>query len=76
MHEQAICVRLNPDLEDARRPRIKIELSLPNTGACAHHLNVAGNDATRAPDVVAMTHGAVADISDDFHVGVSVRREA
>jgi hypothetical protein len=55
--------------------RLKIELGVPNTGASAHHLNVASGDASGTPQAVAMGHRAVADISDDFHLRVGMRGE-
>jgi hypothetical protein len=45
----AVCPRPDPDLEDSRDLWLKIELSVLNTGARAHHLNVAGGDAIRIP---------------------------
>jgi hypothetical protein len=46
-----------------------------DAGTCADHLNIAGSDASLIPLAVAMTHRTVADISDDFHVGMGVRWE-
>jgi hypothetical protein len=44
---------------------LTVELSVLNPGTCAHHLNIAGNDTSRIPQVVAMAYCAVAHIGDD-----------
>ena len=62
-------------MEDARGLWLQIGFGVPNTSASAHHLNVAGDDASLIPQAVAMAHRTVADIGDDFHIGVGMRRE-
>ena len=44
--------------------------------AGAHHLDVAGVGAALVPDRILVGDGAGADIGDDFHVAVRMRREA
>jgi hypothetical protein len=46
-----------------------------DTGTCAHHLHVAGDNAARISQVVTMAQYAVAHKGNDLHVGVGMRRE-
>ncbi|MNT19068.1 hypothetical protein D3C72_1543050 [compost metagenome] len=47
-----------------------------DAGARAHHLHVAGLGAALVAQVVLVGDGPLADVGDDFHVLVRVRREA
>jgi hypothetical protein len=47
-----------------------------DAGARAHHLDVARLGAALVAQVVLVGDRAFADIGDDLHVGVRVRREA
>src|SRR5580704_5934025 len=67
---------LDPDLEQARRLVLEIVFGMANAGAGRHHLYIA---SARPPGVahgILMRDRAVADIGDDLHVGVRMRRKA
>jgi hypothetical protein len=49
---------------------------MAHAGAGAHHLDVAGLGAALIAERVLVRDRALADIGDDLHVGVRVRREA
>src|SRR5262245_32847828 len=68
--------RLNPDLEQRRGHRFPIVLGVANAGPCAHYLNVARLGAAFIAEAVLMRDRARADIGDDLHVGMRVRRKA
>ena len=55
--------------------RLKIELGVLDAGPCTHDLNITCDDTPPISKTVAMAHGTVTDIRDDFHVDVAVRRE-
>ena len=48
---------------------------MTDAGPGTHDLDVAGHGATDIADAVFMRDGALADIGDDFHVGVRVTAE-
>ena len=66
----ALRLRFDPDLEDLGRLRLQIVFGVTDTGAGAHHLNVARFGAALVAEAVLMGDRALADIGDDFHVGV------
>ena len=68
--------RLDPDLEERGRLRLEIVFGVADAGAGAHHLHVAGFGAALVAQAVLVGDRAFADIGDDLHVGVRVRREA
>ena len=49
---------------------------MADAGAGAHHLHVASLGTALVALVVLMADGAFADVGDDFHVRMRVRREA
>jgi hypothetical protein len=68
--------RLDPDLEYPGQFRLGVVFGVTNAGAGAHDLNIAGDGAALVAQAVLMGDGPVADIGDDLHVRVRVRREA
>src|ERR1051325_1437535 len=71
----AAAVRYDPDLEDPRRLGFAVVFGVADTGAGRHDLHVAGFGAALVAEAVLVADGAVADIGDDLHVRVRVRRE-
>ena len=69
-------VRDDPYLKDFGDTRLQVVFGVANTAACAHHLHVARHSATLVAEVVLMGDGALADVGDDFHVRMQMRREA
>jgi hypothetical protein len=67
---------LDPDLEDPRRAGLEIVFGVAHAGAGTHYLNIASLGAALVAQTVLMRDGALADVSDDFHIGVRMRREA
>src|SRR6516162_1349410 len=67
--------RQDPDLEDPRRLGLQIVLRVTDTGSGTHHLHVAGFGAAVVTEAVLVGDGTLADIGDDLHVGVRVRRK-
>src|SRR6185437_8943918 len=65
-----------PDLEDSRLGRLQIIFGVADAAAGAHHLYVARFGPALVAEAVLMRDRALADIGDDFHVGVGVRRKA
>ncbi len=49
---------------------------MADAGAGRHHLDIAGAGAALVAQTVLMRDRALADISDDFHVAVRMRRKA
>src|SRR5579871_4392633 len=68
--------RLDPDLEDAGGFRLQIIFGMADAAARAHHLHVTGFGAAMIAHAVAMSDGALTDISDDFHVGMGMGRKS
>src|SRR6185437_10576583 len=68
--------RLDPDLEDPCLGRLQIVFGVADAAASAHHLHVARFGSALVAETVLMRDRALADIGDDFHVGVGVRRKA
>src|SRR6266446_1822705 len=68
--------RYDPDLEDPGRPRLEIVFGVPDARSGSHHLHVACLGTTLVAEAVLVRNGTLADIGDDFHVGVGVRRKA
>src|SRR5262249_57434896 len=66
----------DPDLENPGRTLLQIVLGVANAGAGAHHLHVAGVDPAFISETVLVGDCALADVGDDFHVGVGVGRKA
>src|SRR3984893_953264 len=64
---------LDPDLEDFCLGRLQIIFGVAYAGARAHHLHVARFGAALVAETVLMGDRALADIGDDFHVGVGMR---
>jgi hypothetical protein len=54
----------------------QIVFGVADAGAGAHHLDVSGFGPAVVAETVLVRHRPFADIGDDFHVGVRVRREA
>ena len=73
---RASLARLKPDLKDLGPLVGRADLGVLNTGACAHHLHVAGFGPAFIAQAVAMRDIAFADIGDDLDVAVRVRRKA
>jgi hypothetical protein len=46
-----------------------------DTGACAHHLDVAGTHGAFGAQGVAVPQHALADVGDDLDVAVAMQRE-
>src|SRR6516164_1752032 len=67
--------RQDPDLEDPGRARLQIVLRMTDTGSGAHHLHVTGFGTAFVAEAVLMGDRTLADIGDDLHVGVRVRRK-
>src|SRR3546814_4252397 len=66
----------DPDLEQRRLLVLQVELAVGDAGAGAHHLDVACRGAARIAHGVAVADRAGADIGDDLHVAVRMRRKA
>ncbi len=49
---------------------------MADAGAGAHHLHVARDSAAFVAEAVLVRDRALADVGDDLHVGVRMRREA
>ncbi len=62
--------RYDPDLEDPGRPRLEIVFGVPDAGPRTHHLHIACLGTALVAEVVLVRDGALADVGDDFHVGV------
>src|SRR4029077_7787322 len=67
--------RPGSDLEDPGGARLQIVLRMTDAGAGTHHLHVAGLGAALVAETVLMGDRPLADIGDDLHVGVWVRRK-
>jgi len=63
-------------LEYARRRRLEIVFGMPDARPGAHHLHIARLGTALVAEVVLVRDGPLADIGDDFHVGVRVSRKA
>ena len=72
----AAAVRDDPDLEDPGGLGFQVVLRMDDAGTGAHHLHVAGLGAALVAQAVLVGDRAFADIGDDLHVTVRVRREA
>src|SRR5262249_38319463 len=68
-------VRDDPDLKDLGRPALAVVLRMADAGAGTHHLDVARFSAAAVALVVFVGDRALADIGDDLHVGMGMRRE-
>jgi hypothetical protein len=66
---------LDPDLEDPGGRRLEVVFRMADAGTCAHHLDVAGFGPALVAEAVLVADGALADVGDDLHVRVRVRRE-
>src|SRR6516165_3720928 len=67
--------RQDPNLEDPGGARLQIVLRVTDSGPRTHHLHVAGFGASLVAEAVLMGDRTLADIGDDLHVGVRVRRK-
>src|SRR6516165_7474572 len=67
--------RQDPDLEDPGRAGFQIVFRVTDAGSGAHHLHVAGFGTAFVAKTVLMGDRPFADIGDDLHVGVRVRRK-
>src|SRR5689334_9208437 len=65
----------NPNLKDFCHDGFEIVLGVPDSGTCAHHLNVARFGPALVAEAIPMRDRAFAHIGDDFHVGVRVERK-
>jgi hypothetical protein len=54
----------------------QVVFGVPDTGAGAHHLHVSGFGSAFIAETVLVRHRAFANVGDDFHVRVRVRRKA
>ena len=72
----AIGFRGDPDLKKPRRLMLQIVFGVADPAAGAHHLHVSGFGSTLVAEAVLVRHRTFADVGDDFHVGVWVRRKA
>ena len=54
----------------------QVVFGVPDTGAGAHHLDVSGFGSAFIAETVLVRHRAFANVGDDFHVRVRVRRKA
>src|SRR5258708_9260292 len=68
--------RYDPDLEDPGRPRLEIVFGVPDARSGSHHLHVACLGTALVAEAVLVRDGALADVGDDFHVGVGMRRKS
>src|SRR5690606_26181766 len=68
-------VRIDPYLEQGRLDVFGIIFGVSDACASRHDLNVTGFGAALIAKAVLMGDRAFADIGDDFHVGMGVRRE-
>jgi hypothetical protein len=68
--------RFDPDLEDARRLGLQVELRMQDAGAGRHDLDVADLGAAAVAQVVLVADRALAHVGDDLHVAVAVAVEA
>src|SRR5262249_37106443 len=67
--------RQDPKLENPSGARLHIVLRVTDPGSRTHHLYVAGLGAAFVAEVVLMGDRTLADIGDDLHIGVRVRRK-
>lgn len=72
----AAAVRDDPDLEDPGGLGFQVVFRMDDAGTGAHHLHVAGLGAALVAQAVLVGDRAFADIGNDLHVAVRVRREA
>src|SRR3546814_4420273 len=72
----APAARHDPDLEEGRRFVLQIIFRVADAAARAHHLHVARLRAALVAQAVLTGDRAGADIGDDLHVRVRVRRKA
>ncbi len=72
----AAFTRDDPDLEQPTQTVPQIMFAVCHAGACTHHLHIACFGAAQIAHAVAVGDRTFADISDDFHIVVRVRREA
>src|SRR5262249_20138159 len=66
----------DPDLEEIGRLILEVVLGMADAAARRHHLDLAGAGATAVAEAVAMADRATADIGDDLHVAMRMRRKA
>ena len=69
-------VGLDPDLEQGRLLVLQIIFGVGDAGPGAHHLHVAGAGAALVAHRILVGDRAGADVGDDFHVAVRMRRKA
>src|SRR6516162_47863 len=67
--------RLDPELEYLSRLRLEIILRVPNPGPGAHDLHIARFGTALVAEAVLVGNCALPHISDDFHIGMRVRRK-
>ncbi len=72
----AALVGLDPDLEDAGIGILQIIFGMGHPAAGRHHLDVARRGAAGIAQIVLVGDRAFADVGDDLHVAMRVRREA
>jgi hypothetical protein len=69
-------LRAPKDLENPSWLLFQVVFGVPDTGAGAHHLHVSGFGSAFIAETVLVRHRAFANVGDDFHVRVRVRRKA
>jgi len=72
----AAVARKQPDLEELEGAFVAIVLGMTDPGSSAHDLDVASHGPADIAGAVFMGHRALADIGDDFHVGMGVAAKA
>jgi len=72
----AAVARKQPDLEELEGVFVAIVLGMTDPGSSTHDLDVAGHGPPDIAGAIFVCHRALADIGDDFHVGMGVTAKA
>ena len=74
---EAAAIRKDPDLQEVERLGGRgIDFAMPDAGAGAHDLDLAGSDLRLVAEAVAVLDRALEYVTEDFHVTMRVHREA
>jgi len=66
--------RMDPDLQQVRRLGLAVvELTVGNACACAHALNISGQNGRPIAERVLVGQGALQDIGDNLHIPMRMR---